>query len=117
MSRWILVYTTIDQYIVAENISRYLVEHHLAASVQIEGPIKSYYRWEGAFEVTKEWRCVIKTGADLYPAVQQAIRRLHPYQVPEIFSLPILDVLPDYEAWLEESTSEGVLPRSDTSRL
>jgi periplasmic divalent cation tolerance protein len=47
---------------------------------------------------------VIKTPASRYAALEQAVRRLHPYELPEIVALPVDAGLPDYLAWV---TAEG----------
>ena len=41
-----------------------------------------------------------KTRRDLYGEIEQAIRRAHSYQVPEIVVVPILAASADYLAWL-----------------
>jgi periplasmic divalent cation tolerance protein len=46
----------------------------------------------------------MKTRGDLYPALEQAIRQAHPYQVPEILAVPVSAGLGDYLIWLDEST-------------
>ena len=98
-SAWQVV-TTIDSSEVAERIARVLVDQRLAACVQVEGPILSVYRWKGAIETAREWRCVIKTTETLFPAVSQAIRQQHPYDVPEIVATAIVGVSDDYRDWL-----------------
>ncbi|MEN6459141.1 MAG: divalent-cation tolerance protein CutA [Thermoguttaceae bacterium] len=97
----IQVVTTVERREDAERIGRTLVERRLAACVQIVGPITSLYRWQGKIEMAQEWQCVAKTRRDWYDAVEQAIRKLHSYEVPEILALPILDGGADYLAWLD----------------
>ncbi|MEN6450291.1 MAG: divalent-cation tolerance protein CutA [Thermoguttaceae bacterium] len=96
------VVTTIERREDAQRIARVLVESRLAACVQVLGPIASTYRWQGKVETAEEWQCSIKTRRDCYPAVEQAIRKLHPYEVPEIVALPIVAGGADYLAWLDE---------------
>ena len=73
---------------------------------QVTGPITSTYRWQGKIETAEEWQCWAKSRRDLYPQIEQAIRRLHPYQVPEILAMPILAGSADYLAWLEAETAK-----------
>ncbi|MBP7462071.1 MAG: divalent-cation tolerance protein CutA [Candidatus Delongbacteria bacterium] len=103
MTEWIQIVTTLGEPTDAERIARYLVEFRLAACVQVEGPIQSYYRWKGVMETAREWRCHIKTASHLYGEVQDAIRRLHPYELPEIVAYPLSEILPEYRSWMEES--------------
>lgn len=44
-----------------------------------------------------------KSRRDLYDQIEQTIRRLHPYEVPEILALPVLAGSADYLAWLDGS--------------
>jgi periplasmic divalent cation tolerance protein len=105
MNEYIQVLTTTEKQEDAEKIARSLVERRLAACVQIAGSITSIYRWQGKVEEAKEYQCWIKTLAKRFPEVQAAIREMHPYEVPEIIALPILDGGKDYLAWLIESCS------------
>jgi periplasmic divalent cation tolerance protein len=52
-------------------------------------------------ETTEEWRCTFKTSQALYPQVEDAIRAEHPYAVPQIVALPIIEGSADYLNWLE----------------
>ena len=69
----IQVTTTCDDEQKAEALARALVEQRLAACVQIDGPIKSVYRWNGKVEVEREWRCTIKTKKEHLLELQNAI--------------------------------------------
>jgi len=99
------VQTTTDQQQAALNIAQDLVRNHLAACVQIGGPITSVYRWQGNVETASEWTCTIKTTADLYPAVEQRIRQLHTYEEPEIIAVEIARASPSYVTWLMSQLS------------
>ncbi len=100
----IQVFTTTASKDDAQRIARALVEAQLAACVQVLGPITSTYRWEGAVETSEEWLVLVKTRRDLYSELEQAIRGLHPYDVPEILAVPIVAANPAYLAWLEGET-------------
>lgn len=100
--------TTTDRRDLAESIARQLVEKKLAACVQIAGPIRSIYRWQGAVEEADEWQCSIKTRATLVDEIIRCIRAVHSYQVPEIVVLPITSGNPDYLKWLENETAPSV---------
>jgi periplasmic divalent cation tolerance protein len=87
----------------ARRIAGALVERRLAACVQIVGPIESVYRWQEKVETAQEWQCWIKTRGDLCGAVEQAIRELHPYAVPEILSMTA-EGSNAYVEWLVQAT-------------
>ena len=101
MTDYIEVVTTTERKEDAERIARALVEARLAACVQIRGPITSTYRWKGAIETAEEWQCVAKSRADLFAQIDEAIRGIHPYEVPEILALPITAGSTAYLKWLE----------------
>ena len=100
MTDCIQVLTTAPSQEEAARIARALVEERLAACVQVLGPIASTYRWQGAIETSQEWLCIVKTAKGLYPEVEQAVRRVHSYQVPEILAVEVTAGSADYLAWL-----------------
>jgi periplasmic divalent cation tolerance protein len=100
MTDCIQVLTTAPSQEEAARIARALVEERLAACVQVLGPVASTYRWQGAIETSQEWLCIAKTAKGLYPEVEQAVRRVHSYQVPEILAVPVTAGSADYLAWL-----------------
>ena len=102
MSDYIQIVTTAGTRDDAQRIARALVDERLAACVQVVGPVTSTYRWKGQVETSEEWQCWAKTRQSLYERVEQAIRRLHPYEVPEILAVPILAGSAAYLAWLDE---------------
>ena len=101
MADYIQVVTTAERKEDAERIARALVEARLAACVQVLGPITSTYRWKGAIETAQEWQCVAKTRGDLFPEIDEAIRGVHPYDVPEILAVPITAGSLAYLEWME----------------
>ena len=101
MADYIQVITTVQRREDAERIARELVERKLAACVQVAGPIASTYRWRGKIETAQEWQCAAKSRRELFGEIERAIRALHPYEVPEILALPVLDGGADYLAWLD----------------
>jgi periplasmic divalent cation tolerance protein len=103
---YIQVITTAASAAEAEAISTALVERRLAACVQVAGPIRSHYRWQGEVEEAEEWQCLAKTTRALYPKVEAAIRELHSYDEPEIVALPILAGSPGYLAWIDDNVGD-----------
>ena len=101
MDQYLQILTTAATPEEAARIARALVEERLAACVQVLGPITSTYRWKGAIETSQEWQCWIKTRRVLYEQVEQAIRRLHSYEVPEVLAIPVVAGSRDYLAWLD----------------
>ena len=88
----------------AHKIAHILVKRRLAACVNILPHVQSIYRWKGEIESAQEWLLLIKTRADRFPAVRDAIGELHSYEVPECIVLEIEDGSLPYLQWLEKAT-------------
>jgi periplasmic divalent cation tolerance protein len=101
----LLVLTNCPDEQVAQRIRRQLVESRLAACVNQLSPVASTYRWQGAIEEAVEIPLLIKTTRAAYPALEAALRRLHPYDVPEIVAVPVERGLPDYLDWVNQETA------------
>ena len=101
---FVQVITTVSEKKDAEKIAKVLIDGRLVACVQIIGPIKSIYRWKGKIENANEWTCLIKTRKTLYKKVESAIKKIHPYEVPEIIAISIAKGSEDYLKWLSDET-------------
>ena len=88
----------------AHKIAHILVKRRLAACVNILPRVQSIYRWKGEIESAQEWLLLIKTRADKFSAVRDAIAELHSYEVPECIVLEIEDGSLPYLQWLEKAT-------------
>lgn len=92
----------------ARSIARSLVRIRIAACVQeITAPIRSTYRWQGKIESAEEYLLLIKTTRKHFRAVQDTIKQLHGYEVPEIIALPVVQGARDYLSWITKSVSES----------
>ena len=87
----------------AEEIANALVEAEIAACVNIVGPIKSIYRWEGKVEKAEEFLLVVKTWGDAYERVEETIKELHSYELPECIALRVERGSEHYLEWVENS--------------
>ncbi len=92
----------------AVKIARQLVEDRLAACVNVLGECTSIYRWQGKTEAAREVPMLIKTRDAMYGDVEAAIRRLHPYELPEIIAVSIARGLPDYLRWVAAETTTEI---------
>ncbi len=97
----IQVSTTTGTKLDAEKIARVLIGKRLAACIQIIGPVKSSYWWKGNVETAEEWLCLIKSRKALYAELEQAIKEIHPYEIPEIIAVPVIAGSRDYLGWLD----------------
>ena len=89
----------------AEELAKRLVASRLAACVNILPGLTSVYEWKGAVESDSELLLLAKTTEARYPALEQALRRAHPYELPEIVCVPIVAGLSGYLQWIEERVS------------
>ena len=94
----------------AERNARALVEARLAACVNILGPVRSIYRWEGKLNDDQEVLLLIKTSRALFDQVRRTVEKAHSYEVPEVICLPIIDGAPNYLNWLADSVAESPQP-------
>ena len=97
----IVVLTNLPDSASAFNLARQVVALRLAACANVLAPATSFYRWEGRDEQAAEHPVLIKTTAERYPALEKAIRELHPYTLPEIVSWPVERGLEAYLRWVE----------------
>ena len=100
----ILVLTSLPDLVAARRLAQELVEARLAACVQIGAPVESLYHWRGRLETANEVPLAIKTSAAAWPRLEAAIRKGHPYELPEIVAVPLIDGLPDYLDWIAAET-------------
>lgn len=101
----ILVLTNLPDRDTATRLARVLVETRAAACVNILASCTSVYRWQGEIETGEEVPLLIKTRASLYPKVEQTIRAHHPFELPEIVSVPVNAGWPAYLRWVADETS------------
>ena len=100
----LLVLTNLPDRAAAERIADALIGQQLAACVNILAPCRSVYRWKGEVQHDEEHPMLIKTTVQRYPALEQALRAAHPYELPEIIAVPIERGLPAYLAWVAGET-------------
>ena len=70
------------------SLCQYHPRHHLDLPV------------EGALEQDQEALLLIKTGYGSWQLLQERIRELHPYELPEIIAVPIDSGQTDYIKWI-----------------
>ena len=104
---FIVVLVTVPDQDLAVALARTLVEEKLIACVNILPGVRSIYAWQGKVCDDSELLCVLKTRRALFEAVRARVTALHPYQVPEIVALPLVEGNPPYLAWLEKETHDG----------
>ncbi len=95
--------TTLDSEAAASRLADTLVAEQLAACVQVLGPVRSTYRWQGAIEHANEWLCLVKTTEAALPLLLPRLKELHPYETPEIIVTPVIGGDAEYLDWVREA--------------
>ena len=85
----------------AERIGRQMVDERLAACVNILGPCRSIYRWQGAVETADEVAAIFKTTREMADALIGRIAGLHSYEIPCVVQWPVDKLLAGYAEWVE----------------
>jgi periplasmic divalent cation tolerance protein len=88
----------------ARRIGRMLVEEGLSACVNVLPGMQSVYQWEGKVESAEEALAMMKTTEKAYPRLEAMLKKLHPYETPEIVALPVKWAEEGYEKWVGEVT-------------
>jgi periplasmic divalent cation tolerance protein len=101
VSGHLVVLSTVAKAEDAERIGRALVEGGLAACVNVLPGVTSIYRWKGKLESEEERLLIIKTRADRFEALREALVALHPYEVPEVLALAVAAGHAPYLEWLD----------------
>ena len=84
----------------AQLIAETLLKAQLCACVNVLPKVESWYIWEGKLEHANEVTLLIKTTANHYLALEQLIKSLHPYQIPEIIALDVAAGYQQYLKWI-----------------
>mmetsp|Transcript_7588 Transcript_7588/g.11167 ORF Transcript_7588/g.11167 Transcript_7588/m.11167 type:complete len:128 (-) Transcript_7588:28-411(-) len=98
------VYITIDSSQKAEELAKGLVDSELAACVNIIPSVKSVYKWENQVHVDEELLLMVKTRSELIPSLTEWVQNNHPYDCPEVISVPITSGNPAYLQFVTDST-------------
>ncbi|MCC6610422.1 MAG: divalent-cation tolerance protein CutA [Burkholderiales bacterium] len=100
----LLVITNLPDRASAETLAAALVERRVAACANVMSPCRSVYRWRGTVEHAEEHPVFAKTTGDRFAALQEVIREVHPYELPEIIAVGVDAGLPAYLEWVAAET-------------
>jgi len=103
-SSHVLMLSTCPDRACADQIARTLVEEGLAACINVLDGISSYYRWQGKLENEQESLLLIKTTHETGKLLEKRLVSLHPYELPEIISVPIQAGFAPYLDWITKNT-------------
>lgn len=100
----VIIISTYPDLKTAKKTSKEMVKNRLAACVNIS-KISSIYSWKGKLEDTSEFLAIFKTTQKNKNSLKKAIKKIHPYEVPEIAEIDIQSINQPYLKWLIESTN------------
>ena len=103
-----IVLNTCPNMEVAKKLATLLVQEKLAACINIIPGLTSIYEWQGKLETGNECLLVIKSIKKRYSDLEKTIHDSHPYELPEIITVPISGGLHDYLAWVGQHCQENV---------
>ena len=101
-TEYFVVETTTETIEEAENLAESMVKNRLAGCAHVQGPITSFYWWEGELTRSKEWKCSLKTNKNKYRRLEDEIRNAHSYETPEIVAIPLIRGSESYFNWLDQ---------------
>ncbi|TXI89075.1 MAG: divalent-cation tolerance protein CutA [Burkholderiaceae bacterium] len=104
-NKYLAVFTSVAKRVEAQNLARSILDQRFAACVQIS-EIESLYHWNGNIQNDTEYRVMFKTDVNHYAQLEQAIREVHPYELPAIYALPMEAIDPAFAAWVDENLEE-----------
>jgi periplasmic divalent cation tolerance protein len=100
MTEYSVVLITVPDKEQARKIASGLVGEHLAACVNVIPGIESVYRWQGEIHTDTELLLMCKTEASQWDKLCAWVKANHPYDVPEIVRVPIVEGSGDYLNWI-----------------
>jgi periplasmic divalent cation tolerance protein len=94
-----IAWTTVADRETADRLAADAVAHSLAVCVQVEGPVASHYRWNGAQEKTLEFRLMFKVLPEQLPPLSAWLHAHHPYETPEWIVVRAEQIGEKYLSW------------------
>jgi periplasmic divalent cation tolerance protein len=88
-----------------ERLGRAMVEERRAACANVVPGVVSLYRWEGAVQRDEEALLILKTTAARVEGLRERLVALHPYDVPEVLVLPVVEGHTPYLEWVREEVA------------
>ncbi len=102
--KYTIILTACPNKASAKKIAQRLLRKKLAACVQISAPVESHFSWKNKISKTKEVILSIKSRNALFSRINDEIKDIHPYEVPEILSISIERGSRAYLQWIDEVT-------------
>jgi periplasmic divalent cation tolerance protein len=102
LSKGSIIISTFQSRMSANRIARDMISRRLCACVNII-KINSFYYWNNKIQYDNEYLCLFKTISS--SKLSKEIKKIHPYEVPEIVELKMNRIDKNYLGWLISSAS------------
>lgn len=99
-TNFIIVLVTTANKAEAEKISQALLKEKLIACSNIITPVSSFFHWTSKVEKAEECLILMKSRMDLFAELNERLKELHSYEVPEVLALPIVGGSKAYLDWM-----------------
>ncbi|MCL2390324.1 MAG: divalent-cation tolerance protein CutA [Endomicrobia bacterium] len=99
---YIIVFVTVPDRKTANKIKNIVLENKIAACVSVTGGVSSFYWWKGKIGRAKEYLLVMKTVKAKFSDLEKRVKKVHPYEVPEIIAADISAGSKDYLDWIKK---------------
>lgn len=107
----LVVTTTVASREAAAALARQILERRLAACVQLDAEVTSFYRWEGRACEDPEVRLVVKTLPGCEPALAALFAEHHPYDLPQFVAMTVR-ASAGYARWVRDEVAPRAGPAS-----
>ncbi len=102
MTPYIFVYTTFPTQEDAAGVAKRVIEKKLASCANIFPQGRSFYNWDGEVKDARECIMIVKTVKEQWDALRKEIEAGHPYEIPCITAIPMLDANKAFLSWMED---------------
>lgn len=99
----VIGWTTVATSTEAAELGSRLIEERLAACVQVDTELRSFFRWKGNVCEEAELRLWIKTTRERAGAIERFFAANHPYETPQWVWVAADGAATPYSRWVAES--------------
>jgi len=102
-TKMVMIVSAFPSKEVARKIALEMIEKRIASCIQITSPVLSIYEWKEKICEEDEVLAFVKTSCSLQDTAVQFIKERHPYEVPEIITIPVIGGFDKYIQWVEDN--------------
>ena len=102
--RFCIIFVTCQSKKEADSIASSLLNKRLIACANIVSGVDSKFWWNGKVNKAKEFLVIMKAKCSSFKKIEEEVKRLHSYVVPEIIAIPIIAGSKEYLGWINKET-------------